>query len=321
MREVLHSLRYPRDEWLPFAQFSLGWDADSPLRSYLNYQGLPVEGGLFREGYTGRCFAFPASFVRGRLQVEVPSELFAAGLVLKVADQTQGSCPNSGTGMEVKPPKAGWTWIDLPAGKERYAISLSHVLAGGRAVSAGSLPNHAGRGVRLPGNFGRREKPVDDVYVRRGALEEEHLLSMTEAELIADYQRRLQPDGWEKRLELSSLNRLRLAKTLTVWSGFVLNRQLADLREFVKSTSEEVPVVLINQAEHPLALDDYEFGEWYSGYRTFLTELHGTRVSVLDVHNQFALNELGDPHHLTMDGAKRLQPMIYEVLKPILGRE
>lgn len=319
MRAALFSLRYPRDEWLPFAQFSMGWEPNSALRSYLNYQGLPVEGGLFREGYTGRCFAFPASYAGERLQMEVPAELFAAGLSWTIGEHSGGPCPRNG--IQVKASKAGWNWVDLPHGMERYAISLSHVMSGGQAVSAQGLPNHAGRGVRLPGNLGRREKPMDDVYVRRPALEEEHLRALSETELIADYQKRLQPEGWEKRVELSSLNRLRLAKTLTVWSGFVLNRQLADLREFVKKTSEEVPVVLINQAEHPLALDDYEFGEWYSGYRSFLTDMHGGRVTVLDVHNQFAMNELGDPHHLTMDGARRLQPMIFEVLKPILGRE
>lgn len=158
--------------------------------------------------------------------------------------------------------------------------------------------------------------------MRRPVLEEERLRSLSERELLLEFQERLQPDGWDGREEeLLSLNRLRLAKMLTLWHGFVLNRQLSDLREFVRSVSAETPILLVNQAEHPLALDDYAFGDWYAGYREFLSELHGGRITVLDLHDQFAMHELGDAHHLTMDGAERLQPMIYQALRPVLERQ
>ena len=42
---------------------------------------------------------------------------------------------------------------------------------------------------------------------------------------------------------------------------------------------------------------------------------------VLDVHDRFTMVELGDPHHRTLAGALRLQPMIYEALRPILERQ
>lgn len=320
LREALYSLRYPRDQWLPFAQFVLAWDTAGGMRSYLNYQGLPVEGGLFREGYTGRCFSFPAShFPDGRLHMETPAELAAAGLAVTIGKAPdQGACPVSG--VKFRASRTGWGSIPLPPGRERYAVSLSHVSINGRAVPAGGLPNYAGRGVRLPGNLGRPEMPEDDLYVRRPVLEEERLRSLSENELVRDYQERLQPDGWDGRLELLSLNRLRLAKMTTLWHGFVLNRELSDLREFVSSVSAETPVLLVNQAEHPLALDDYAFGDWYRGYLEFLSEMHNGRAAVLDVHSQFGMHELGDAHHLTMSGAERLQPMIYEALRPILER-
>lgn len=319
LREMLYSLRYPRDQWLPFAQFALAWDPNA-VRSYLNYQGMPIGGGIFREGYTGRCFSFPASyFPDGRLQIEAPAELAGAGLTLTIGKApVEGSCPASG--VKFRASRTGWGSIPLPPGRERYAVSLSHVSIAGRAVPAENLPNYAGRGVRLPGNLGRYEMPQDDIYVRRPVLEEERLRSLSEQELVRDYQDRLQPDAWESRPELASLNRLRLAKMLTVWHGFVLNRQLSDLREFVRSVSEQTPVLVINQAEHPLALDDYGFSDWYAGYRGFLSELKADRVTVLDVHDQFAMHELGDAHHLTLEGAERLQPMIYEALRPVLER-
>lgn len=320
LREVLYSLRYPREEWLPFTQFAFAWDSSTTLRSYLNYQGMPVGGGLFREGYTGRCFSFPASYVpHGKLQLETPVELARAGLVLTIGEERDGPCPQAGS--KFKASRAGWGSIPLPPGKERYAVSLSHVSIRGKAAAAENLPNYAGRGVRLPGNLGRVEMPVDEMYVRRPVLEEERLRSLSERELIEDYETRLQPDNWKQRIELSSLNRLRLAKTLTLWSGFVMNRQLADLREFVQSASAQTHVLIVNQAEHPLALDDYAFGSWYEGYRSFLSELPSSRAMVLDVHDRFTMEELGDPHHLTLAGALRLQPMIYEALRPILERQ
>ncbi len=322
LRQMFYSLRYPRDQWLPFAQFALAWDSAGAagMRSYLNYQGMPVGGGLFREGYTGRCFSFPASyFPDGRLHIETPAELAAAGLTLTIGKApADGACPASG--VKFRASRTGWGSIPLPPGRERYAVSLSHVSVGGRAVPADGLPNYAGRGLRLPGSLGRLEMPQDDIYVRRPVLEEERLRSLSEPELVIDYQQRLQPDEWDQRQELLSLNRLRMAKMLTLWHGFVLNRELSDLREFVRSVSAETPVLLINQAEHPLALDDYAFGEWYSGFRGFLSEMHGGRITVLDVHDQFAMHELGDAHHLTLSGAERLQPMIYEALRPVLER-
>ncbi len=79
-RGLFAALRF-RDEWWDPVYFNLMRAGAAPLTRYLNYQGIPVPEGTWREGNSIGCFTFPMSAVRraGELNLQVTKPLFAAG--------------------------------------------------------------------------------------------------------------------------------------------------------------------------------------------------------------------------------------------------
>lgn len=318
VRTALYSARYPRDEWLPFVQFVSDWNG--PLKSYLNYQGIPIAGGIFREGFTGACFGLGEEVTGKEIWMEFPSALYSAGVRLVVRPLRGGEIAtcDSFSGTEMAPSRAGWQQITLPPGK--LEIRLTHVLVEGSVKEMQSGPAFQGRGVRLPGNLGRREPATQEVYLRRPNLEEARFESMSERELIQDYENRMNPPDWRLRPPLVNMGTIRLSKTLVGYAGFVETRQMADMKHFITDLAADVPVLIVNQAEHPLSLDEYVWSQWYADYVGFIQAMKSSRVSVLDLHDALPMRELGDPHHLTFHGARHVQPMMADALLKLLGK-
>ncbi|HMW59653.1 MAG TPA: hypothetical protein PKA91_08405, partial [Leptospiraceae bacterium] len=96
--------------------------------------------------------------------------------------------------------------------------------------------------------------------------------------------------------------------------------QMADMKHFITELAADVPVLIVNQAEHPLSLDEYVWSQWYADYVGFIQAMKSSRVSVLDLHDALPMRELGDPHHLTFKGARHVQPMMADALSKLLGK-
>ncbi|MBL8021112.1 MAG: hypothetical protein JNM27_15685 [Leptospirales bacterium] len=325
MRGSLYSLRYPRDEWFPFVLFKREWNG--PLKSYLNYQGESIGGGMFREGFTGACFAFPASYLTGEdFMAEIPAPLIQAGLRIRVVMRSQevslAQCTPPNEGEDIIPTRAGWQRIPLNNPSGVVHIYLSHVASSDRAtVVVPGSPVFLGRGIRLIGNFGRKQIPTGETFFRRPNLEETRLESLPDREIVADYETRIEPPDWEKRPELTWLNRLRLAKLISATLGFHETRQTTDMRTFVTETSRVVPLLIVNQAEHPYSLENYGWSQWYADYLKFIFAMRSDRVEILDLHDALSVRELGDPHHLTLKGAEKIQPRMAQALKALIARQ
>ncbi len=317
MKHMLYSSRFPRDEWLPFVQFALEWRG--PLKSYLNYQGVPIEGGVFREGFTGACFALSKDLTGGEMWMEVPSALFNAGVRLIVREKRRAlsSCETF-SGTEIVPSRAGWQKIALPSGD--LEIVLTHVMHEGEAAAVKNGPAFQGKGVRLPGNLGRTEFAHDEVYLRRPSLEEARFDALPESELISDFENRMNPPDWRAHPGLANMGSMRLARHIAAYEGFQENRAMEDLRRFVTDVSRDTRVLIVSQAEHPLSLDEYAWSDFYTGYGKFLRSLESSRVMVLDLHDALGMRDLGDPHHLTFGGARRVQPQMADAVLRLLAR-
>lgn len=79
----LSGIRYA-DQWWDVLAFNRRAKSDRPLRSYVYYQGEPLAGGLYREGITSGCVAFPAEYAKGELAFEVPPALFVSGFQIEL---------------------------------------------------------------------------------------------------------------------------------------------------------------------------------------------------------------------------------------------
>ncbi|MCE9599437.1 MAG: hypothetical protein K8S54_15840 [Spirochaetia bacterium] len=325
MRSALYSLRYPRDEWFPFVLFKREWSG--PLKSYLNYQGEPIIGGMFREGFTGACFAFPAEYLAADdFMAEIPSTLVQAGLririVMRKKEEQLVRCTAPQDAQEFVPGRSGWQKIPLSNPQGMVHVYLSHVVTSDKAdaVLPGTSVYH-GRGIRLLGNFGRTSIANRETFFRRPNLEETRLEALSDAEILPDYESRIEPPDWREHPELTWLNRLRLAKLISATLGFHETRQTTDMRTFVTETSKVVPLLIVNQAEHPYSLENYGWSQWYSDYMKFVYAMRSDRVEILDLHDALSVRELGDPHHLTLKGAEKIQPRIARSIEALVSHQ
>ncbi len=331
-REWLEALRF-RDRWFDAVKFNLT-AGRGVLRSYLYYQGEPLREGVWREGHTGACLTFPASYLdeEGGITLQVMKELRKAKEFHMEFYGTEG--PGAGelpfaearaprlcalpSGAKLlsrfRPARHGWQRVRTGAtGEERWIyMRLSHVTRDGEPLEAGpGSPVHLGRGVRLPGNFGRSEPVRNDVFVRRRSLEDVRLSLLDDGAYIRDFQRRVQPDTWREPAYryLWQFNHLRLAKYFLLWYRF--DSSLPQVRELERFLSrlEGIPLLLVNNPENPLTLEEYDDSRWYRGYLAYYRSLersHPGSFSFVDLRREGRMQMFLDAHHLTYDGMRRM---------------
>lgn len=83
MSGLLAGIRYS-GQWWDALEFNRKAESDAPLKSYIYYQGKPLAGGLYREGKTSGCVAFPAGYAGQELMFEIPPQLFVPGFKIEI---------------------------------------------------------------------------------------------------------------------------------------------------------------------------------------------------------------------------------------------
>ena len=335
----LDSLRFKGFWWDPVEQDLRSGRAK--IKSYLNYQGIEIRPGQWREGNLGVCGSFPVEALKkngkgkeGELFVQVlESQLAAGDFRIELYPQKDPDSPDR-RGRDpdrcippegvrplaiLRPGKAGWQHFSLENLPEKGRVFLlqNRVDSGtpiAYPVKAGDFV-FAGRGVRLPGDFGLPDGlPVNGYLIRRRSLEDERILRMTDAELREDYETRVQPDDWRspEKFYLRQMNDMRLGKYYTYWWPFEKDRgQAVEVVRFVREISPRMPILVINNAENPIALEDYGSGQWYRDFLEFYRSLereYPGRFFFQDRHDQGRIRDFIDPHHLTYDGMIRMAP-------------
>lgn len=157
-RESLYSLRFEDAWWDPLV-FNLKAGSrlqspGAPVRSYLNYLGVPVPEGLWREGHTISQFSFSlrrhrAAFgsdarARESIFVQIPGALSGVpGFHLKIFTSFVGGLPvqSERAATRFEPERGGWQAVPLPevladlelapdsAADAIITVQLSHVMA------------------------------------------------------------------------------------------------------------------------------------------------------------------------------------------------
>jgi len=308
LKGIFHGLRWGQ-VWREVYAYNEEWQG--PLRRYLNYQGLPVPEGLFREGLTGACFTLAAvQLPQGQLLLQVPEGLQPVTVSYYPLRETQDeTCRVQATPLgKASLERSGWQKIEVGEGSLFFV--LSHVLPDrrGRAEVRAGGPVYQGRGVRLAGNSGISEMELPDRYVRRESLEDRLLADLSPAAYRADFFARLEADDWQSRefQHLRQFHTLRLAKYALGWTDFQETRQFLYLKEFL--TKYKGRVLLINNPESPLTLSVYRNTAWYEGYLSYLRALSGNRVTFVDLSGfELPPQSFIDAHHLSYPGMQSMQ--------------
>ncbi len=324
LRGAFGTLRFRKD-WWEAVRFSRRAGSEK-LRSYLNYQGVEIREGLWREGLTGACFTIPGGAAADGFLFESPKPLAAAGLHLDFYTErpTDGTCKARGSPVFTYNAGAvGWREVSLPPGPAARPlfVRLSHVLVEKNVIGVDDNARpHAGRGVRLPGNFGLHKLRENDAYVRRRSLEDERIKRMPEREYLRDLDLRVQPDHWRNEPALRQLNMLRIGKYYAAAAEFRETPQVREIQEIVRR-SDFTKLVIINNPEHPETLAEYGHSRWYQGYKAFLVDLENRgrgRVKTESLEIAPAGVRFSDPHHLTYDGMVLMAPRYAHVIAPLL---
>lgn len=322
-----------------------------PLKSYLNYQGIDIPEGLWREGRTGACFSLPKSAVTKESIWEVPPDLIqGTGFKLTVfgfparpfngperGGQTPASSRDSVTCRippdavalgTVTPMRSGWQPMDLPpagAAITNYFVLLSHVSPneGGRKSVQHSGPVTAGKGVRLPGQFGLAEPPRNDYLVRRLALEDRWLENLTDTEYIRDFERRVHPIDWRKpeNVSVHQFNRLRMAKLQLHWQKFQPILPAEEIRRIAETLPPQTRLIIVNNPENPLTRETYESSNWYHGYLAYMRKLaKRPNVDFYDFRDRLPMQNFSDAHHLTFGGLEKMAPLYANAIAKALSQ-
>ncbi len=332
-REALYSLRF-REQWWDALEFNISMQRAKPVKSYLNYQGIPVGGETWRDGFSGSCLYFPADAVQNdhRFYFQVPEEMASVKdykiefyyipaehrIPPEERDTFINGCETpdySEKIKEISPEEIGWQSTDLSDPSRegengQIFVLLSHVVAeNGNILESGKGAKiYRGRGIRLPGNFGLNEAPVDDYLVRRRTLEDVLLSEISDKEYYARFRSRVDPDDWRepRRMAVRQLNNLRLGKYYSNWYTFSDDIvQARYMKEAYQENSGDTPVLIINNPENPLTLGAYDGNDWYRGYLDFLqsfTEETSGRIRFADLHATGEMRMFVDAHHFSYDG-------------------
>lgn len=306
-RGLLNALRYKGlyYDWFVF-QFRA---RKGSITKYLNYQGLPVAGPLWKDGVSGGCFAFPVSHLRGRPEMKLQvmaglpvenrfhadfyllrdeSSLKVSGKGSMLNDRDSSFAPSlvncdppeDHPSWTFVPRKTGWQKVKLPflqkADLESKTavvyIRLSHVLSDGGpvAVTEDASP-FEGRGFRLTGDFGRERVPENDLMVRRRSLSDVMADSLNEREYAELYKTTTEPDDWDTKQKkyLWQMNSLRLSKYWINWVDF--SSEIPQFRYLNRILEErDNSFLIINNPENPLASGIYLNSDWHRGYLSHL---------------------------------------------------
>ncbi len=317
------------------------------VKSYLNYQGIPIREGIWREGRTGGCFSLPRSVLEKRpLLVQTSNALFdeptfrvsifsaappekpAPGPA--AAPSSPSLCGEGKTARavgQVRPSAAGWRALPiptLPAG-DWFTFVLSHVEdEEGKVlpVRAGD-PAHRGFGLRLPGHLGLESPPTNDYLVRRPSLEDVRLAALSDSEYEQDFHRRVHPDDWARpeRGALHQFNRLRLAKLMLHWRAFETIPPVREVESIAAALPPAVRLLIVNNPENPLTKESYDGSHWYAGYLDFFQKLERRpNIRFYDLRNSLPMQHFSDAHHLTYPGLLRMQSEYARIVAQSLAR-
>ena len=343
LRGLSPGLRF-KSEWFAPLLFSLRAKRGD-VRSYLNYQGVSLREGIWREGRTGGCFSVPRELLdAGHFRVQVVRELQqipnfeikAFSYRDKPMQEDAGSLlhprpwlcvpPHGSRGLaRIHPLASGWQTLQLPPiprGDSRVFFLLSHVEiadAKTRPMEAGAY-SHTGMGLRLPGQFGLRAPPASDYLTRRPALEDRRLALLKDQDYERDFAARVHPDDWQlpERAAVHQFNQLRIAKLMLNWYDFGPIPLARSLKRIASRMPGSVRLVVVNNPENPLTRETYRDSPWYRGYLAFLASL-GPPAAVHDLSRALPMQSFSDAHHLTYYGMLRILPEYGRVVAEALG--
>ena len=356
MSGLLAGIRFS-GQWWDALEFNRKAQKDSPLRSYIYYQGKPLAGGLYREGKTSGCVAFPAKYADGELTFEIPPELFSpdfkiemewldADELLQVNDELiklwqphweesyiyppallkdellqrtmffKDPCQVKGAILRSRhyiPDAPGWKRISLNE-EERTGwirLKLSHVVWKNSVQPVDDNNRMYGEGLRMPGQFGLEQAPVDQVQHRRWFLEDQRLTELSDLEYIEDYMERIQPENWRHRPALIPFNNLRIVKTFLPAQSFEPVYQLRRLKDVRNKLN--APMLLILNPENPVESAVFEHSQYFQDMKLYLAKEHGSGFA--DMHQELPMQYFADPHHFTYFGMLRMAPRYADLIQ------
>ncbi len=76
LQGLFYSARF-RHEWTDALDYEMKFEG--VVKSYLNYQGMKIPQGIWRDGNTGGCFSFPRRVLKNDLDLEIPAGLTDSG--------------------------------------------------------------------------------------------------------------------------------------------------------------------------------------------------------------------------------------------------
>lgn len=352
---VLAGIRYA-DQWWDVLEFNRLAESGKPVRSYVYYQGAPLAGGLYREGITSGCVAFPAEYAGDVLTFEIPPHLYKADFrielewlksdasllkvdpaylslwephseekAMPVDDRAQQGllfqdpCESAEPVIHRRtyvPDGSGWKKVRLSVKEQKgwIRLRLSHVVWKGESVPVDSGNRKYGEGLRMPGQFGLKQAPVNQVQHRRWFLEDQRLLELTDSEYAEDYLDRIQPMDWEKRPAVIPFNNLRKIRSFLPAMEFqpiYEMRRLKDVRARLNA-----PLLLILNPENPLEQVVYGDSQYLKDFIAYLEKEHPV---FLDLHDAVKMQYFADPHHLTYFGMLHMAPVYADAMESALA--
>lgn len=359
LRNSLYVLRF-KDEWIdPLLFYRRA--GDKHLRSYLNYQGIPLREGLWREGLSGACFSIdrtdPVDSKRIMLQfmkelhrkTAFTTQLYSYREALREKkqprtlrsddfDNIRDCRPPKGAVLvkNLRPRRPGWqpvklAELEIHKDHNRLFFRLSHVVDPAAPIAKSILkvkidsPPVYGKGLRIAGNFGLNRPRGNDYMVRRRSLEDLRYLKLSPGEYRRDFEKRLQPDDWRhpKNGALHQFNSLRLAKYYVHWYDFSSTYQVRRLKQIFKILGHQTPLTLVNNPENPVAREEYDESNWYRGYLDFMVKSAAKYpgLSFADYHRKLPEKYFSDAHHLTFYGMEQMVPEYAALIARMLGKK
>lgn len=283
--------------------------------SYHGYTGVQIPERVDYLGWTGREFSFvPKSYmVKKGIYLQVVPELIAtrpfclqlqdsnAKILQKWCYQTPGwkkihLNPELLTYQQVKMVLSS-VWIPAQATGERFDYSREEM------------------GVRLQQTFGS-EKPRRDIYFQRQErLGDLRFKDMDENEYREYFFYRLLQDA-HKRPGIAYLRDIWNAKKEYSHRPFVANVHFRYLKKWLTECQKvDIPVLIINHPENPIALELYRDSAWYRGHIDYLQKLTGKHSYFFDWHSLLPARSFADFHHVTFAAMQKLSKRLAEQIK------
>ena len=361
MSGMLAGIRYS-DQWCDPLEFNRRASKDKPLRSYIYYQGNPLAGGVYRDGKTSGCVAFPASYAGDVLTFEVPPELYNPDFSVEIEWLSDGSSPlridselarmwephwedrfryppslleDENVQRQMffqdpcelnadvvarkthKPDGSGWQKISLSPEQQKgwIRLRLSHVIWNYRLQPLDKSNRRYGEGLRMPGQFGLKEAPVNQVQHRRWFLEDQRLMELSDQQYLQDYMDRIQPPDWRNRPPVIPFNNLRIVKSFLPALPFKPVPQMARL--FNVRERLDAPMLLIMNPENPVESAVFSGSQYFQDFVTYLRKQHSSGFA--EIHDELPMQYFADPHHFTYFGMLRMAPRYADLIEAALA--